>query len=390
MKKIALINQRYGLEVNGGSEYYTRLIAEKLKGDYEVEVLTSKALSYELWEDYYNADKEEINGVVVRRFNVRHKKNVFVAKALSGLVKRLHINWKPLCNAWVKEQGPYVLELINYIEENQDKYDAFIFVTYMYYPTVFGMEKVKEKAIFIPTAHDEPFIYLKSHRPLFNMPRAIIYLTDEEKKFVEGLFHNEKIPNIVAGVGVDLPQSVENERFREKYSIKNDYLIYVGRVDKNKGCREMFQFFMQYKETNPNIDLVVMGQKFMDVPDDPSIHYLGFVSEDDKFDGILGAKALWLPSQFESLSISVLESMSLSVPVLVNGKCNVLKGHCEKSNGGLFYADYATCKAAMDKLLNDNNYQVSLGKNAHDYIENNYSWSCIVEKIKSIIEGIVS
>ena len=59
MKKIALVNQRYGLEVNGGSEYYTRLIAEKLSKYYEVEVLTSKALSYEKWADYYTKDVED-------------------------------------------------------------------------------------------------------------------------------------------------------------------------------------------------------------------------------------------------------------------------------------------------------------------------------------------
>lgn len=29
-KKIAIVNQRYGVEVNGGSEYYTRMLAEHL------------------------------------------------------------------------------------------------------------------------------------------------------------------------------------------------------------------------------------------------------------------------------------------------------------------------------------------------------------------------
>ena len=46
MKRIALVNQRYGMEVNGGSEYYTRMIAERLANRYEVEVLTTKAVDY--------------------------------------------------------------------------------------------------------------------------------------------------------------------------------------------------------------------------------------------------------------------------------------------------------------------------------------------------------
>ena len=53
MKKIAIINQRYGLEVNGGSELYSRQIAERLKAKYEVEVLTSCAVEYVKWQNYY-------------------------------------------------------------------------------------------------------------------------------------------------------------------------------------------------------------------------------------------------------------------------------------------------------------------------------------------------
>ena len=46
MEKIAIINQRYGLEVNGGSELYSREIAERLNSNYDVEVLTSCAVVF--------------------------------------------------------------------------------------------------------------------------------------------------------------------------------------------------------------------------------------------------------------------------------------------------------------------------------------------------------
>ena len=62
MKKIAIINQRYGLEVNGGSELYSRQIAERLKAKYEVEVLTSCAVEYVKWQNYYKEGVEDING----------------------------------------------------------------------------------------------------------------------------------------------------------------------------------------------------------------------------------------------------------------------------------------------------------------------------------------
>lgn len=396
MKKIALVNQRYGLEVNGGSEYYTRLIAEKLSKYYEVEVLTSKALSYEKWADYYTKDVETIHGVTVRRFSVAHERNDFLMKILSRVVTKLHFNTKRICDIWVRQQGPYVPDLVDYIAQNKDQYDAILFVTYLYYPTVAGMEQAKEKAIFIPTAHDEPYIYFKSHAPLFTMPKGIIYLTEEEKAFVQGLYHNEAIPSIVAGVGVDLPQSVDADRFRKKYRIDGEYLIYVGRVDKSKGCAEMIEYFRRYRDEkckeNPSKDklptLVIMGQEFMKIPDDPNIRYLGFVSEEDKFDAVQGASVLWLPSQFESLSISVLEAMSLHVPVLVNGKCEVLKGHIKKSGGGLYYTSYEACKEAMDMLLLNQEKRDEMGQAAYAYIEKYYLWDKILKKIKGMIEKI--
>lgn len=380
MKKIAFVNQRYGKEVNGGSEYYTMLLANKLKMHYKVEVLTSKALSYDKWEDYYKEDIEDIDGITVRRFGVKRKRNRYFQRLLKELIIRFGMNIDKMTALWNMVLGPYVPKLVEYINEYKEEYDVFIFVTYMYYPTVFGMQKVDEKAVFVPTAHDEYNIYFKIYEKIFHLPKKIVYLTEEEKEFVQGYFHNEDVESHVIGVGVDVPQFVNEKRFREKYGIIGEYIIYAGRVDVKKGCYEMFDYFLRYIRDNVNekLRLIVMGEAYMDIPENQQIHYLGFVPNEDKYDAIKGARALWLPSKFESLSIAVLESMSLGIPIIVNGKCEVLKGHCKRSDAGVCYNNYKEfIKALQSILLSEKDI---FEEKCKKYIEENYQWDNIIQE----------
>ena len=387
MKKIALVNQRYGLEVNGGSEFYTRLIAERLAEKYQVDVITTKALDYTTWEDHYTADEEDINGVHVLRFGVDKPRaadfNDFNGKYLTSGKRDIETE-----KIWFEKQGPFSTAAVRYIRENIGKYDVFIFVTYLYYLTVMGLPEAAEKAVLIPTAHEEPFIHFKTFETLFTLPKAFVFLTDEEKALVQRLFRCKDIPCKVMGTGVDIPCEPDEAAFREKFGIDGDYLIYVGRIDEGKNCPAMFRYFTEYKKRKPesSLKLVLMGKQVCDIPKHRDIISLGFVSEEDKFSGIKGAKCLILPSKYESLSISVLEAMSLSVPVIVNGICEVLKGHCVKSNGGLYYTDYFEFEGIVDYIFtHDREYQC-MRENARKYVEQNYRWDVIMGKFDEIID----
>lgn len=390
-KKVAIINQRYGLEVNGGSEYYTRLLAEHLNDIYDVEVLTTCALDYSTWDNYYPEGTEIINNVRVRRFRVgkTRKQSGFIW--VDRLRRILPFPVSIIEKKWVEAQGPYCPNFLAYLTANQGKYDVFIFVTYLYYLTAMGMPQVFEKSILIPTAHDEPYIYFNIYKEIFCNPRGIVYLTDEERDFVQKLFHNEHITSTVAAIGVEIADEEYNpEVFRKKYNIENDYVIYVGRVDVGKGCDRLFEYFTRYKKETQytNVKLVVMGKNNMELPGDCDIMFLGFVEDEDKYCGMKGARALILPSEFESLSISVLESMKLSVPVIVNGKCNVLKGHINKSNGGIAYHDYESFREAMDFMLqNGHDYNI-MCENAKRYVMENYSWDAVITKVTGLIEKV--
>lgn len=268
-KKIAVVNQRYGLEVNGGSEYYTRMLAEHLKKYYDITVLTTAALNYDTWENDYPSGVCRINGIKALRFPVKHKRSMmkfrFVNKA-TFLLKQAGIHTDRM---WVNAQGPETPQLVKYIRKHKDDFDAFIFVTYLYYPTVWGLPEAAGKSLLIPTAHDEPYIHLPLYRNIFTKAKAIAYLTEEEKEFVQQKFQNAGIFHAVIGTGITIPEKYaqqgcgkrEIEKFRKKYQIKGEYLLYAGRVDTGKNCDSMFAFFIRYKKEHPENSIrLVVGQ----------------------------------------------------------------------------------------------------------------------------------
>ena len=311
---------------------------------------------------------------------------------------------------WFDEQGPYTPALIEYIRRHGADYDIFVFMTYLYYTTVKGLPIVRDKSILIPTAHDEPPIYLRTFKKLFMMPKACFYLTTEEKRFVEKTFNNGHIINNdgQGGSGVVLPETIDRQRLRIKdEQIKKqliqmgnqpdievrDYIVYTGRIDEMKGCQEMFSFFEQYKEEHKNkfktdLKLVLMGKPVISIPKRDDIISLGFVDEQMKYDVMSGAKFLWMPSPYESLSMVVLESLGMGVPVLCNGNCMVLKGHCVKSNAGLYYRNYEEFAGCMDYMLHHDEQVKVMGEQGKAYIARYYTWDRIIECFRNLVEQI--
>jgi glycosyltransferase involved in cell wall biosynthesis len=370
-KKIAFVVQRYGLEVNGGAEYHCRILAEHLKDNYDITVLTSCAKNYLTWADEYHEGETTINDIKVQRFASNTVRNWKKFRSLSRKLKKRKPYQKALRflgllnfyerlipvniteddnNNWVKLQGPYIPGLINYLKENHQNYNALIFFTYLYYPTIYGIKVAPEKSILIPTAHDEPPIYFPLFKPFFKMPKAIMYNTKSEKNFVTNLFNNGCISNDIVGVGISAPQPLIDYNVIELLKTNAPYYIYIGRIDGGKGCQVMFDYFMEYvRNTAADLKLVLVGQSFMKIPQHPSIIEMGFVDEDIKISLLKKAKALVMPSFYESLSMVTLESMAYGIPVIANQDCEVLKDHIANSKAGFVYKDYNTFKIASDK-----------------------------------------
>ena len=107
---------------------------------------------------------------------------------------------------------------------------------------------------------------------------------------------------------------------------------------------------------------------------------MGFLDDTDKFDAIAAADLLIMPSYFESLSMVALEAWALGRPVLANGKCDVLKGQCIRSNAGLYYETYSEFVETLQAIERNRWLSAALGRNGRQFFREHYDWSIIERK----------
>jgi len=385
--KLAFVVQRYGLEVNGGAELLCRQIAEHLSKFFKIEIITTCAIDYVTWKNEYPEGISQVNNVTVHRFPVDYCRDDRKFSVISEKVFN-HPHSSMDEAQWMKAQGPYSTRLLQFLKEQKNNFDFFIFFTYLYCTTYFGLPLVKEKAILIPAAHDEPPIYLSIFHDLFSSPLAVVYSTPEERKFVTSRFSNGHLLSSIIGTAAELPASVSPVAKKKNERIEN-FIIYIGRIDESKGCRELFENFMRFKsDTKSGLKLVLLGKPVMQIPKHADIIHLGFVSEKEKFNALAAAKLLVMPSAYESFSIVLLEAWLCGIPVLVNGTCEVLKGQCIRSNAGLWYTSYTEFSECLDLLLADQTLNHQMGIQGRKFVNANYTWDIIEKKYLGLFEQL--
>lgn len=391
---VCFIVQRYGEEVNGGAELLCRLIAERMTAYWDVEVLTSCARDYvKRFENDYPAGASFLNGVLVRRFNIDHLRSddlsfstldrKVVGRQASALEEQ----------EWLREIGPYCEGLMNYLNEHRDDFTLVFFMTYLYATTTLALPLVKEKAVLVPNAHDEAPMRATFFDHFFNLPRALVLHTPEEMEFLQARTRGlMATPHLIGGVGFDIPSNREAHSFREQFGITGSYLLYVGRIQPEKGCDVLFEYYLALpKSFRQRFPLVLIGKNAMNIPDDPTIMAVGYIDDSLKISAMTGATLLIMPSPHESLNMAILESWLCETPVLVNGHCEVLKKQCQRSHGGLWFENQNEFNRLLYLLTDDHqqSLRIQLGNQGLNYVRQNYSWSIIERRYLDLFESFI-
>lgn len=388
--RVAVVVQRYGVEVNGGAETLARRVAELIAGDVDVTVLTTCALDYVTWANHYPPGETTVNGVRVVRFAVEAPRDPPGFDRASSEAYAAPRD-PELGRVWVEAQGPVAPALLAHLRANRESYDVFAFFTYLYWTTIEGLPLVADRALLVPTVHDEPPLRLSVFDAVFDLPQLLVFSTPEELELAGDRFGVAEERSRIVGAGADPPTGADPARVRATHGIDRPYAIYVGRLDASKGVGELVGHHAFYRAAHPlGLDLVLVGEGPLELPPQEWLHGIGYVDEQTKHDALAGAAAVVVPSAYESLSLVQLEAWSHARSTLANAASPVLVGQSSRSDGGLWYADRDEYRTMAHFLAESPAIADALGRQGRRYVERAHSWSVVraswLEALGTVVE----
>jgi glycosyltransferase involved in cell wall biosynthesis len=394
MNRVAIVVQRCHEDIVGGSETLAWHYAQLLSDAYEVDVLTTTAIETSEWANSLPAGAEIKDGVRLIRFPVTIGRSQYWVKVHDRLLEEFgwmvptktqevpRLQWTlALQEDFIRQQGPYSEPLLHYINEHWRDYRAIIFITYLYPTTYFGLQQLPAgHALFAPTLHDEMPAYIPAYKYAARQARELVWLTAAEQRVGHKLWG--ALPGRVVAMAIETD-------VREPQWAPAPYLLYSGRVDPNKGCVQLFDYFLTYKKTVTSpLRLIITGKDDIPVPRHEDIEFKGFVSAEEKFRLMSGAMLFVNPSPNESFSIVTLEAMAQNTPVLANNASTVLADHIKASGAGRVYSDYQTFADALNELSANEALLTTMGQRGREYVLSRYQTETVRKSLIAAVESV--
>ncbi|MCK9225852.1 MAG: glycosyltransferase [Candidatus Muirbacterium halophilum] len=401
MKKIAIVVQRCGKDITGGSEEYAYTLGQILSEKNSVDIITTCAKDHNKWENHYKTGNYRISdNLCIKRFYVnsgrKREVNVLSKLIFNGITFEFFLNSRNtlknqlkkkfgalpygICEEWVRLNGPISEELFTYLKNEQEKYHKIFFMTYLYPTTLFGVSLIYDidKVNIIPTFHDEMPVYL----PVFKKYKKFrhFFLTNAEKDFCQKNLYIPDKKSPIIGFGID---------DKGMCGFSENFALYAGRMEKAKNVHQLFDFFTRINSRANKIFLKTIGSGLLNNEKNPYyIKKSGFVSEAKKYDLFRRCHIFVHPSELESLGIVILEAMMFGKPCLVNEKCKVLKEHIQKSGAGFTYKNYHDFKKKIDILFKDKILYKKMSENARNYFLENYKKEIFKERLWECMKAV--
>ena len=393
MKKLGFVVPWYGQNIPGGAEMLLRGLTLHLhEAGVELEILTTcvKQFSSDWNENFHKEGVTTEGGITVRRFKVRKRNTAAFDRVNLMLIK----GRKPS----LEDQQIFVDEMVNstdlydYMREHKDEYSLFLYTPYMFGTTIKGCQIAPEKSVLIPCFHDEAYAYMDVFKETYKNIRGMVFNAKPEEDLTLRIYDLSKVNRRTIGVGVDTNTNGDANRFREKFGIKEPFILYAGRKDVGKNVPTLVNFYAEFKKrNNTNLKLVLIGGGEMEFPEEfvksGDIIDLGFVDIQDKYDANAAALLLCQPSKNESFSLVIMESWLGGRPVMVHEDCEVTKHFVVDSNGGFYFKTYYEFEGQVNFILNNPEIASKMGENGCEYVKSHFDWDVVVKNYMDFLNS---
>ncbi len=389
-KRLGFIIPRAFDSLAGGAETLAMQVAEQLqKRGIECELITTCSKDLRTWINDYPAGETKVRGLKTWRLPVDERDlETWVPlqiRAAQGapLLLDEEVTWL--------STGFTSTALYQFLDQEQDRFDAYFFAPYWVSLSILGSQIAPEKSYFIPCFHDEAYAYTQTVHGSARSVRGMFFNAPEEGLFARRMYGS--IPGGVVGMGF-FPQEIVTDRY---FTDDSPYLLYLGRKETGKNVQLLVDLFIEAKNINvlsPEVKLVVAGGgSFEDLhrakaKERSDIIDLQFVTEDEKKRLLRYAVALFQPSVNESFGIVQMESWLQATPVVVHGHCDVTRGHVVRSGGGLFFQSQDDFNAVASELVTNRELRNQLGQSGLEYVHTEYSWDAVIERFCKVYEQL--
>lgn len=383
---LAFVVQRYGAEVAGGAEALCRDTARALvRAGESVTVYTTTARDYLTWAPHYAAGTGDDDGVIVKRFPVQPPDPARAA----DLVRHLGLSpGDPTLEAeWARAQGPVSVPLLRALAQDCAGYRAVALWTYLYATSQLAMPIVRDRAILVPLAHEEPMLRFDLTRGVVRMARAHAFMTPEERALVQEMVGTGDAPGVVVGAGLDPSRAGDADRARAARALPPRFALYLGRVDAAKGVDALVRAHSGYRARGGDLGLVLAGRAAAGLTLPNWVVTTGFISNEARSDLLAAADVVVLPSSYESLSLVALEAWRAGRPTLAYARAAVLAGQTARSGGGLLYTGPLTYGRQLSRLAASAAERLALGESGRAFAAH-WTWDACVARWRTLIEMV--
>jgi len=342
MRHIAIVTPWYGDDAVGGAETVARELAARLAQTCEVTILTTTSRAFlSAWDEPFYAEGETRDcGYTVARFAVDPRDRAAFDAINADLLALDPANWRelgmraPQTNAFIDDSiNSRALERHLRVEATS-RYDAVIFLPYLYGVIVRGIEAYPGPAHLLPCLHDEAYARLPRIEAIFHRAASLLMNSAGEAELALRLYGPGIVHKMtVIGLGIER----ETQPGILPPDIAGPYMLFVGRRDATKNVDWLIETFHAYRANGSDRSLALVlagpGERSYDDRENGIVD-LGFVSAETKRSLIAAARGLVQPSLNESYSRVVMEAWLERRPVAVQRACLATAIAVEASGGG--------------------------------------------------------